>query len=240
MSVYVIGDIHGAYDKFMELLDKLNPQPDDMLIQIGDLIDRGPDGVKVVQWFMKHPEVTVLMGNHELLMNELFFNRSDPNHVLEVTRAWYDNGGYSTLNALHELDPNETKDIVEWVKKLPTAVNLDIEFDTGKEHFYITHGWPNDDPIKRIWNRPTRDSVRPMKDTTVVVGHTPTYFLQEYVDDAKEAEKFLNDLQITGEHCEIFHGDGWIDIDCGSGHQVSFPAVRLAAIDLETMEEFYV
>ena len=41
MSTYVIGDIHGCYDEFMQMLDKIALSDSDRLLMVGDYIDRG-------------------------------------------------------------------------------------------------------------------------------------------------------------------------------------------------------
>ena len=41
MVTYVISDIHGEYDKFMELLDKIKLKETDTLYVLGDILDRG-------------------------------------------------------------------------------------------------------------------------------------------------------------------------------------------------------
>ena len=55
MAVYAIADIHGEYDLFMELLDKIALQDTDTLYVIGDVVDRGPHPVKVLQQMMLMP-----------------------------------------------------------------------------------------------------------------------------------------------------------------------------------------
>ena len=42
MATYVIADIHGEYNMFLELLDKIGLKPTDTLYILGDVIDRGP------------------------------------------------------------------------------------------------------------------------------------------------------------------------------------------------------
>ena len=42
MAVYVISDIHGNYDLFMELLKKIKLSGKDTLYVLGDVVDRGP------------------------------------------------------------------------------------------------------------------------------------------------------------------------------------------------------
>lgn len=58
----VIGDLHGCYDEAIELLRKCNAMPEDRVIFLGDLIDRGPDNDKCVDLAMKHE---CILGNHE-------------------------------------------------------------------------------------------------------------------------------------------------------------------------------
>ena len=43
-----IGDIHGCYQEFGDLLERLNLTKDDQLILLGDLVNRGPDSGKVI------------------------------------------------------------------------------------------------------------------------------------------------------------------------------------------------
>ncbi len=58
MKIDIIGDVHGCYEELMELLDKLGYQffddeiknnQDRTLAFLGDLTDRGPDSVKVIE-----------------------------------------------------------------------------------------------------------------------------------------------------------------------------------------------
>lgn len=42
MATYVMTDIHGMYDSFKQMLDKINFTPSDYLLILGDNVDRGP------------------------------------------------------------------------------------------------------------------------------------------------------------------------------------------------------
>jgi serine/threonine protein phosphatase 1 len=61
----VIGDIHGCYDELLDLLDRIGPSEDDLLIPVGDIVDRGPKSVQVFDFFQSRKNAVVLMGNHE-------------------------------------------------------------------------------------------------------------------------------------------------------------------------------
>ncbi len=59
-----IGDIHGCHQEFSELLDRLALAPEDRLILVGDLVNRGPDSARVVDLALQHRALS-LLGNHE-------------------------------------------------------------------------------------------------------------------------------------------------------------------------------
>ena len=70
MASYVMSDIHGQYEAFMRMLKKIDFKDEDTLYLLGDAIDRGNDGIKILKTVMKMPNVKMFLGNHELLMME--------------------------------------------------------------------------------------------------------------------------------------------------------------------------
>jgi serine/threonine protein phosphatase 1 len=73
MRILAIGDIHGCSIAFNTLLELVNPQPEDLIITLGDYVDRGPDSKGVIEKLLKlHQEKNVvsLKGNHEIMMLE--------------------------------------------------------------------------------------------------------------------------------------------------------------------------
>lgn len=60
-----IGDIHGCHVEFADLLAQLELAANDRLILLGDLINRGPDSLRVIDLAREHRAVA-LLGNHEL------------------------------------------------------------------------------------------------------------------------------------------------------------------------------
>ena len=66
-----IGDIHGCLAAFDALLAAIEPTQQDILVPVGDYIDRGPDSKGVIDRLIELKEKTVLfplMGNHEEMM----------------------------------------------------------------------------------------------------------------------------------------------------------------------------
>ncbi|MDR1279188.1 MAG: metallophosphoesterase [Opitutaceae bacterium] len=62
--IIAIGDIHGCYQEFAELLDRLVLTPADQVVLLGDLVNRGPDSSRVIDLARKCRALS-LLGNHE-------------------------------------------------------------------------------------------------------------------------------------------------------------------------------
>ncbi len=71
MSIVAVGDVHGNLEALEDLLPSM--RPDDTLVFLGDLIDRGPDSRGVLERLVRLRndasfEIVFLLGNHELWM----------------------------------------------------------------------------------------------------------------------------------------------------------------------------
>jgi len=64
-KVIIVGDIHGHFEKFSELLIKCDHRQEDIVVSVGDLVDRGPSSDKVLHWFRSNPSAYVCQGNHD-------------------------------------------------------------------------------------------------------------------------------------------------------------------------------
>ena len=66
---YVCSDLHGfAIDKFKLMLERVGFNDSDFLWVLGDVIDRGPDGIKILKWLMAQPNAQLILGNHEAML----------------------------------------------------------------------------------------------------------------------------------------------------------------------------
>jgi len=61
----IFGDIHGCYEEWQDLIDKIKPAMTDRLVAVGDLICKGPSSTKTLDMAVKMKNLTCLMGNHE-------------------------------------------------------------------------------------------------------------------------------------------------------------------------------
>ena len=47
--IYAMSDLHGCYDKYIKMLEKINFNNNDTLYILGDIVDRGDGGIKILQ-----------------------------------------------------------------------------------------------------------------------------------------------------------------------------------------------
>ena len=64
-KIIFVGDIHGCFDDFMNLLNEAGYSPKDLIIATGDLVDRGDRPKEVIEFFIKNGNALSVMGNHE-------------------------------------------------------------------------------------------------------------------------------------------------------------------------------
>ena len=75
---YVIYDIHGNLRLYREIMEQINLQPEDTIYVLGDVIDRHPDGITILEELMAMPNAKLLLGNHEDMMLSALTMRVDP------------------------------------------------------------------------------------------------------------------------------------------------------------------
>ena len=231
--IYVMSDIHGEYQKYKQMLEKIKFNEQDTLYMLGDVIDRGPDGIKILQDMMKYPNIVPLFGNHEYMsikciswlkqeITEDNIEKMDDS-VLDEFSNWIFNGGISTIEGFRNLSADEQDNIIDYLAEF----TLYEELYLNDKHYILVHaGLGNFDPNKSledyevselIWDRPDYDKKYfDDPNTFFFLLHTPT-------------------ILINGK-IEIYHGYQYIAIDCGA----TYEGGKLACLCLDTMEEFYV
>lgn len=93
---YCMSDIHGEYDRFVEMLKLIQFTEDDYLFVIGDTIDRFRDGVRVLRHIMAEPNMFLIKGNHE----KLLYDDIGPVYNYQAKELWLMNGGSRTRRDL--------------------------------------------------------------------------------------------------------------------------------------------
>ena len=227
MSTYVVSDLHGELHLFQELLKQIRFSKEDHLYILGDVIDRGPDGIALLQDIMVHPNMTLLLGNHEYMMLQYFAPEATETEI----RRWNKNGNTPTRDAYLRLEPAEQMRITEYIQSLPTHLTVNV----GDKNYYLVHGFPGENVHDEVWHRPTIADPNPISNTTLIIGHTPVLYMQE---SKEKREERIAEMIRRGEHPRIFHAPGFIDIDCGCS--LEDPIKTLGCLRLDDMAEFYV
>jgi serine/threonine protein phosphatase 1 len=96
MRVLAIGDIHGCLGPLDDLLKWVVPTRDDLVITLGDYVDRGPDSRGVLNRFIELKQqlnMICLRGNHEVMMVEAWRGGKPEK------KMWLDVGGFQTLGS---------------------------------------------------------------------------------------------------------------------------------------------
>ena len=90
-----IGDIHGCSSAFAAIIHAIDPQPDDLIIPLGDYVDRGIDSKGVLDQLIKLGDrcnLVPILGNHDQMMLHAGEGRSD-------FQFWLNCGGDSALDS---------------------------------------------------------------------------------------------------------------------------------------------
>ncbi|MBN2689733.1 MAG: symmetrical bis(5'-nucleosyl)-tetraphosphatase [Gammaproteobacteria bacterium] len=126
MTTFAIGDIHGCYQELLKLLDKINyDQTKDQLWFVGDLVNRGPDSLKVLRFIKNQPNTVVTLGNHDLHLISLFYNACPLNKKHTVDEV---------LNA------KDAEELINWLKS-QKLIHYDKNLNCVMSHAGIYPGW---------------------------------------------------------------------------------------------------
>ena len=116
----IIGDVHGCFDELVALLDALGyvdgVHPDGRrLVFVGDLVDRGPGVVDVLELVMGLPDATVVPGNHDVKLSRKLSGRD-----VQITH-----GLAESLEQLAGEPPEFAETVREYLHGLVSHVVLD-------------------------------------------------------------------------------------------------------------------
>lgn len=234
---YVLSDVHGDKRRFDEILRQIGLTPDDRLYVIGDVIDRKPGGIEILETLLGMENATLLLGNHELMMLNAL-SRADLSGPFprfadgEAWMLWEQNGGLVTLAGLMKKPKTEIDALLQKLDALPLTKEITVK----SRAFLLVHGAPltrklptgSSERKERTlvtWGRVTEETEL-YEDKTVIFGHTPTIYFQ------------------GDQRLSIWHGKNRIGIDCGcafdkidEGDQTYYG--RLGCLRLDDMREFY-
>ena len=162
-----IGDVHGAAAALAGVLAAVDPQPDDLIVPVGDYVDRGPDSAGVIATLLDlsgRCHLIPVRGNHDQMMLDA---RGDADQLA----VWLTLGGDATLASYGGSIANVPAD--HWAFLAATCVDS-VETAT---HLFVHGGAAADVPVERqtphaLQWRPFPPDRGHASGKVVVCGHT--------------------------------------------------------------------
>lgn len=165
---FVISDIHGCFQTFCSLLEKIDLKKKDQLFIIGDMVDRGPYSILVLEKIVSLLEDDYLvypsLGNHEQIFMNLQTTATADLYIFSKRQ-----------NTQHLLDEKYLlrKEVRLLLESLP------FYFET-ENHLLVHAGFnteidePFSDWQSMLWTRNYQYNSKKLKNKTVIHGHVPT------------------------------------------------------------------
>jgi len=167
MGIFIVGDVHGCLNTFLNLLDHWDPKSE-TLIQLGDLVDRGSLSPSVIHLAFElqinfKKEAHFLRGNHEQLMIDYMKGE-------DRLGVWQSNGGNKTLRQFEEahIDPDNYS---TWLTDLPLIWENDSVQVTHAGFSGIGNPYDQKNTNGLLWNRKSLINTGKLQ----VIGHTPNW-----------------------------------------------------------------
>lgn len=244
---YVMSDIHGKYEKFINMLDLIKFNNEDNLYILGDIIDRGENPLKLIKHIMSSKNIKMCLGNHESLMidayNEGEITEENINYAVSYLNAidnycdinqfniskiislvhWIRNGGEVTARQFIKLSEEEQEEIVCFFEDLP----LYFEY----KDYILSHAGMNLRGMTNInW-----EEIKKKQE------------INDFIWSRKEfyEHKGPNDKFVIFGHTPAINGklDIWFDhyykdklcIDCGAAY-----GGKLCCVELKKLNVYYI
>ena len=243
---YCCTDIHGQYQLWAQIRDFLGE--DDILFFLGDAIDRGPDGLKIMKELFEDKRVIYLPGNHEDSFFDLipYLIKQDNDsthyelHSEEDFALWIYNGGYDTYQEWKSLSKEDKEYLYKKLKELieEEPEHYIFQRQDGKM-VLLSHAGTSIEKTQTeltrlgcgqkpyLWDRrhykyPWPEDEK-WKDWMIIHGHTPVHLLEKQVEKA--------DPEV------LIYDDGHkIDLDLAS---FSYNKIALYDLDTDEIKYFY-
>ncbi len=134
MAVYAVGDIQGCYGPLGRLLDRVRFDPArDVLWCVGDVVNRGPDSLKVLRFLRSLGDACVMvLGNHDL-------------HLLGQAAG---ESPYRRDTLREVLNAPDRDELIEWLRRRP-LLHRDPSLGWSMVHAGLSPCWTMDEALLR-------------------------------------------------------------------------------------------
>ena len=177
--ILAVGDVHGYADRLKALWKQIAfDDKEDMLVFLGDYIDRGAAPVEALRFVQtqveRYEHVHALCGNHEAMMLGYLKEYGLGRTLLGHWNVWLMTGGKVTKAQLAALPTEEREALIGFVKARP----LYFRMQHGGQSILFVHAGVHPTRTKQtsndlLWIRDEFFELYRGAEL-VVVGHTPT------------------------------------------------------------------
>lgn len=187
MGTYVVGDIHGCFDEWIKLKNKIERQDKEAkFILVGDIVDRGPKVCEMITWAMKNitpdGKYQMILGNHEDMKIQWWddYKRQLKKLLAEKKERYGDK--FTRTVDYRDFNPDsydfaenmsragysdqQVDKIIDFFRNLPLYKELKIDMRNRRQNFIIVHGGIScncinkDDTFRKSSIKYTNDAVR--------------------------------------------------------------------------------
>ena len=242
---YVTAGAKGDYEKYRGILKKIRLKDEDTLYVLGNVINGGNEGMKILLDMMMRPNVYPVIGKSEYAAlpclkwlaentsEDAFENMSDKirGKMMELIAQ----GGQQTIFTFRTLNDEQKEMVLDYLSDFSLYEEIRVK---GKDYVLVSAGINNFDKDKDLDEYGIRELISEGPDYSkvyfdnkiLVTAHTPTRRIFEasdpFADPTPNGEASRYDL--------IYVGNNHIAVNCGSDI-----GGRMAALRLDDMEEFY-
>lgn len=263
MATFAISDIHGNWNKFQAMLKKIEFKNTDDLFILGDVIDKNPNGIKILKFIIDKKNIHFIPGNHE---EDLFdmINLSKKGKRHNGFDSWIKDEGADTSKDFFALSKKEQDDIINFIGNSPITKIIEVD----EKVFHLSHMMPpeksinNNEDKDRIENR-TKVRALTLKEAKELLGFdkffTTDWNIFQDIDDLESLGNILHarinqgiDFVLVGHRPVNMTRFGKvnkngnsritkmplgnvIDLDCACGHNGLLGCLRL-----DDMETFHI
>ena len=264
MAVYVVGDLHGCFDEWMQMKNYIeNKDKDAQFIFVGDIIDRGQKQIELLDWAIENitdnGKYQMIIGNHESMKIdryrdayrsiEMDFDEDERPKLTDIIDIDYicdDNYSFIEVLSKHKKTYEYLNKIIAWFSKLDYY--KDITVDNKRfivAHANIPYSIVNDDNTLKP-NNSLNESEKEFivwDRGTEDFDKVPNATLIHGHSPSIFAECFPWEIELTDDMLgKTIHMKNRINIDCGITYK-QYGGIGdygdLCIIRLNDLKEFY-
>ena len=181
--IFVMSDIHGQYELFLKMLDRIDLKREDLLVIIGDICDRGKKSYEIYMKCMKMRKLgynlKFILGNHEDMLLEDLENdypiRYETEYSVFRNSKYFENKDMKDWHEENFLE--EIEWLVKWLKNCPLIIS-------GNENIFVHAGLDLNKVLEKqeketvLWTREEfwlveNVELEEYKGKNIYFGHTP-------------------------------------------------------------------